>query len=285
MPDPAEDAPTNDTPESAHTESAHTESTDTATDPAPAAPTGPLGFGVDVGGSGVKGGVVDLTTGELVGERFKLLTPQPSTPDAVAETVAKVVEQFGWTGPVGVTLPGVVTHGVMRSAANIDKAWIDTDAAALFGAALGGRSVTVLNDADAAGVAEDAYGGGKDTTGVVILLTFGTGIGSAILHNGVLLPNTELGHLYVDGQEAEHRAASSVKERLDLSYKKWAVEVSRVLREYEALLWPDLFIAGGGISRKADKWIPLLECRTPVVAATLQNTAGIVGAAMAATQA
>lgn len=254
------------------------------TDPAPTseAVIGPLGFGVDVGGSGVKGGVVDLATGELVGERFKLLTPQPSTPKAVAETVAKVVEHFSWTGPVGITLPGVVTHGVMRTAANIDKGWIDTDAAALFSGALGGRSVTVLNDADAAGVAEDAYGGGKDASGVIILLTFGTGIGSAILHNGVLLPNTELGHLHVDGQEAEHRAASSVKEKKELSYKKWAVEVSRVLQEYEALLWPDLFIAGGGISRKSDKWIPLLECRTPVVPATLLNTAGIVGAAMAA---
>lgn len=267
MPDPAEVVPPAETTAPALTDTVA---------------TGSLGFGVDVGGSGVKGGIVDLATGELVGERFKLLTPQPSTPEAVAETVAKVVEHFAWTGPVGVTLPGVVTHGVMRSAANIDKAWIDTDASALFAGVLGGRSVVVLNDADAAGVAEDAYGGGKDTTGVVILLTFGTGIGSAILHNGVLLPNSELGHLYVDGEEAEHRAASSVKEKKDLSYKKWAQEVSRVLREYEALLWPDLFIAGGGISRKADKWIPLLECRTPVVPASLLNTAGIVGAAMAA---
>lgn len=258
-------------------------------DPAEGAPadtgtTGPVGFGVDVGGSGVKGGIVDLTTGELVGERFKVLTPQPSTPDAVAETVATVVKHFDWDGPVGVTLPGVVTHGVMRTAANIDKKWIDTDAAKLFSDVLGGRAVTVLNDADAAGVAEDAYGAGKDTTGVVILLTFGTGIGSAVLHNGVLLPNTEFGHLEVDGKEAEHRAASSVKETKDLSYKQWAKEVSRVLQVYEALLWPDLFIAGGGISRKSDKWIPLLDCRTPIVPAVLRNMAGIVGAAMEASR-
>ncbi|RZK94067.1 MAG: ROK family protein [Rhodococcus sp. (in: high G+C Gram-positive bacteria)] len=239
------------------------------------------GFGVDVGGSGVKGGVVDLETGELVGDRIKLLTPQPSTPEAVAETVAEIIRQAEWDGPVGITLPSVVTGGVARSAANIDKHWIGTDARALFADALGGRLVTVLNDADAAGIAEDALGAGKDAKGVVILLTFGTGIGSAILHNGVLLPNTEFGHMEVDGKEAEHRAASSVKEKKDLSYKEWAAEVTRVLTRFENLLWPDLFIAGGGISRKHEKWIPHLTNRTPVVPAALLNTAGIVGAALA----
>ncbi|EKT77548.1 polyphosphate glucokinase [Rhodococcus opacus M213] len=239
------------------------------------------GFGVDVGGSGVKGGVVDLETGQLVGDRIKLLTPQPSTPEAVAETVAEIVRQAEWDGPVGITLPSVVTGGVARSAANIDKKWIGTDARALFSDALGGRLVTVLNDADAAGIAEDALGAGKDAKGVVILLTFGTGIGSAILHDGVLLPNTEFGHMEVDGKEAEHRAASSVKEKKDLSYKEWAGEVSRVLIRFENLLWPDLFIAGGGISRKNEKWIPHLTNRTPVVPAALLNTAGIVGAALA----
>ncbi|MFE7419528.1 polyphosphate--glucose phosphotransferase [Rhodococcus sp. NPDC057529] len=239
------------------------------------------GFGVDVGGSGVKGGVVDLGTGELIGDRIKLLTPQPSTPEAVAKTVAEIIRQAGWDGPVGITLPSVVTGGVARSAANIDKGWIGTDARALFSDALGGRRVTVLNDADAAGMAEDALGAGKDAKGVVILLTFGTGIGSAILHNGVLLPNTEFGHMEVDGKEAEHRAASSVKEKKDLSYKEWAAEVSRVLTRFENLLWPDLFIAGGGISRKHEKWIPHLTNRTPVVPAALLNTAGIVGAALA----
>ncbi|MDV6279470.1 polyphosphate--glucose phosphotransferase [Rhodococcus jostii] len=239
------------------------------------------GFGVDVGGSGVKGGVVDLETGQLVGDRIKLLTPQPSTPEAVAETVTEIIRQAEWDGPVGITLPSVVTGGVARSAANIDKKWIGTDARALFSEALGGRLVTVLNDADAAGIAEDALGAGKDAKGVVILLTFGTGIGSAILHNGVLLPNTEFGHMEVDGKEAEHRAASSVKEKKDLSYKEWAGEVSRVLTRFENLLWPDLFIAGGGISRKNEKWIPHLTNRTPVVPAALLNTAGIVGAALA----
>ncbi|QDQ92238.1 ROK family protein [Rhodococcus sp. WB9] len=239
------------------------------------------GFGVDVGGSGVKGGVVDLETGQLVGDRIKLLTPQPSTPEAVAETVAEIIRQAEWDGPVGITLPSVVTGGVARSAANIDKKWIGTDARALFSDALGGRLVTVLNDADAAGIAEDALGAGKDAKGVVILLTFGTGIGSAILHDGVLLPNTEFGHMEVDGKEAERRAASSVKEKKDLSYKEWAGEVSRVLTRFENLLWPDLFIAGGGISRKNEKWIPHLTNRTPVVPAALLNTAGIVGAALA----
>ncbi|MFC9790281.1 polyphosphate--glucose phosphotransferase [Rhodococcus sp. NPDC127528] len=240
------------------------------------------GFGIDVGGSGVKGGVVDLDTGALVGERIKILTPQPSTPEAIAATVREIVTQARWDGPVGLTLPAVVTAGVARTAANIDKSWIGTDACALFGTALGGRPVTVLNDADAAGIAEDRYGAGKDVDGVVVLLTFGTGIGSAILNHGVLLPNTEFGHMEVSGQEAEHRASSAAKERHDWSYKEWSKEVSRVLTRIEDLLWPDLFVAGGGISRKADKWIPHLTNRTPVVAASLRNTAGIVGAALAA---
>jgi len=153
----------------------------------------------------------------------------------------------------------------------------------VIGAELDGQDVTILNDADAAGLAEARYGAGRDNSGLVVLLTFGTGIGSAVIHNGTLIPNTELGHLEVDGKEAEHRAASSVKERNDWSYEKWAKQVTRVLEAIENVIWPDLFIAGGGISRKADKWLHLLENRTPVVAAALQNTAGIVGAAMAAT--
>ena len=240
------------------------------------------GFGVDVGGSGVKGGIVDLDTGQLIGERFKLPTPQPSTPDSVAKTIAEVVEKFGWEGGLGVTYPGVVTDGIVRTAANVDKGWIGTNAQEVIGAALGGRKITVLNDADAAGLAEEKFGAGKDNTGVIVLLTFGTGIGSAVIHNGVLLPNTEFGHLEVGGKEAEHRAASSIKEAKDWSYERWTKEVTKVLIAVENAIWPDLFIAGGGISRKADKWIPLLQNRTPVVAAALQNEAGIVGAAMAA---
>ncbi|WNG84253.1 ROK family protein [Mycobacterium sp. ITM-2016-00316] len=240
------------------------------------------GFGVDVGGSGIKGGIVDLDTGELVGERFKLATPQPATPAAVATTVATVVREFGWTGKLGVTYPGVVANGIVRTAANVDKDWIGVDAATVISAELGGQHVTVLNDADAAGLAEERYGAGKGHTGVIVLLTFGTGIGSAVIHNGVLLPNTEFGHLEVGGKEAEHRAASSVKERKEWNYQRWTEEVTKVLVAVENAIWPDLFIAGGGISRKADRWIPMLKNRVPVVPAALLNSAGIVGAAMAA---
>lgn len=242
-------------------------------------------LGVDVGGSGVKGAIVDLATGTLVGERFRLETPQPATPEAVTATVAEVVRHFDFDGPLGVTYPGVVVDGVVYTAANVDRAWIGTNAADEYSNALGGRSVTVLNDADAAGLAEQRYGAGRNHKGVVALLTFGTGIGSAVIHNGMLLPNTEFGHIEVGGKEAEQRAASSVKERKGWSYRQWTKQVSKVLVAVENAIWPDLFIAGGGISRKADKWIPLLTNRTPVVAAELLNTAGIVGAAMAAAEA
>ena len=241
------------------------------------------GFGVDVGGSGIKGGIVDMDTGLLIGERIKLFTPQPATPSAVAKTIAEVVNGFGWKGPLGVTYPGVVTHGVVQTAANVDKAWIGTNARDIISAELDGQDVTILNDADAAGLAEERYGAGRNQSGLVVLLTFGTGIGSAVIHNGTLIPNTEFGHLEVGGKEAEQRAASSVKERNDWTYEKWTKQVTRVLVAIENAIWPDLFIAGGGISRKADKWLHLRENRTPVMAAALQNTAGIVGAAMAAT--
>ena len=262
-------------------------STDSTTDtPSTDALTGTpqrRGFGIDVGGSGIKGGIVDLDTGLLIGDRIKLLTPQPATPSAVAKTIAEVVNGFGWTGPLGVTYPGVVTHGVAQTAANVDKTWIGTNAQDVISAELNRQPVTILNDADAAGLAEERYGAGRDQSGLVVLLTFGTGIGSAVIHNGTLIPNTEFGHLEVGGKEAEQRAASSVKERNNWSYEKCAKQVTRVLVAIENAIWPDLFIAGGGISRKADKWLPLLENRTPVVAAGLENTAGIVGAAMAST--
>ncbi|WP_026917771.1 polyphosphate--glucose phosphotransferase [Gordonia shandongensis] len=245
-------------------------------------PSSQLGFGVDIGGSGVKGAMVDLRTGEFVGERHRIATPQPATPDAVADTVAEIVDHFGWTGPVGLTVPGVVHERVMRSAANVDQSWKGTDVYALFGARLGGRRVTVLNDADAAGLAEFRFGGGAEVSeGTVILLTFGTGIGSALMYNGILVPNTELGHLEIDGKEAEHRASAKVREDKGWSLEKWAGKVSRVLAHYEAIFSPTLFIAGGGISRKSQVWIPELTNRTPVVPARLRNTAGIVGAAMA----
>ncbi|MBV9847033.1 MAG: ROK family protein [Kutzneria sp.] len=242
------------------------------------------GFGVDVGGSGIKGGLVDLETGELDGERIRITTPAPSTPGAVADVVAEVVEKFGWTGPVGVTLPCVVKRGVALSAANVDRAWVNTDAAALFAERLGRAAddIAVLNDADAAGLAEMRFGAGAGSDGVVVLLTFGTGIGSALFIGGRLVPNTEFGHLELDGHDAEKRAAASVKEDQDLSWEEWTRRVSHYLRALENLIWPDLVIAGGGVSRKADKWLPLLKVRTRVVAAALKNDAGIVGAAAAA---
>ena len=194
-----------------------------------------------------------------------------------------MVREFGWTDKLGVTYPGVVTDGIVahrrQRRQGLDRRQRRSE---VFGVALDGQQVTVLNDADAAGLAEEKFGAGKDNTGVIVLLTFGTGIGSAVIHNGVLLPNTEFGHLEVGGKEAEHRAASSVKENKDWSYERWTEEVTKVLVAIENAIWPDLFIAGGGISRKAEKWVPLLKNRTPVVAAALQNTAGIVGAAMAA---
>jgi polyphosphate glucokinase len=261
----------------------------TGTDPAQSPSEPPVvsagrqrrGFGIDVGGSGIKGGVVDLDTGALIGERFKLPTPSPATPVLVAQTVAAVVHDFGWTGPLGVTYPGVVVDGVVRTAANVDKSWIGLNAQQAIAAELPGQAITILNDADAAGLAEARFGAGKNMPGVVVLLTFGTGIGSAVIHNGKLLPNTELGHIEVGGKEAEHRAAASVKERKNWSMEKWATQVTMVLMAVEDALCPDLIIVGGGISRKAERWVPLLGNRTPVVAATLQNSAGIVGAAMA----
>ncbi|WP_189221812.1 polyphosphate--glucose phosphotransferase, partial [Saccharothrix coeruleofusca] len=238
------------------------------------------GFGVDIGGSGIKGGLVDLEAGGLDGERLRIATPQPSTPDAVADVVAEIVEKFGWDGPVGITLPCVIKKGVAHTAANVDKGWIGTDAAALFARRLGRRTedVVVLNDADAAGIAEMRFGSGVGRDGLVVLLTFGTGIGSALFLDGRLVPNTEFGHLEVDGHDAEKRAAASVKEDKGLSWSEWAPRVSRYISVLENLIWPDLVIAGGGVSKKAEKWLPLLEVRTEVVAAALKNDAGIVGA-------
>ncbi|MBT2365121.1 ROK family protein [Streptomyces sp. ISL-10] len=240
-------------------------------------------FGVDIGGSGIKGAPVDLERGDLAAERHKVLTPQPSTPDAVADGVAEVVAHFGWTGPVGITFPGVVTGGITRTAANVDKGWVDKDAARFLGDRLGGLPVTVLNDADAAGVAEMTFGAGRDRKGTVVLLTFGTGIGSAVFIDGRLVPNTELGHLELKGYDAEKRASSKAKEDEDLSWAHWARRVEKYLAHVEMLFSPELFVIGGGVSRKADKFLPLIEgVRAEIVTAELQNNAGIVGAAMAA---
>ncbi|NEB31045.1 ROK family protein [Streptomyces sp. SID14446] len=241
-------------------------------------------FGVDIGGSGIKGAPVDLGRGDLAEERFKVLTPHPATPDAVADGVKDVVDHFGWSGPVGITFPGVVTGGsTIRTAANVDKSWIDTDAGALLGERIGGLPVTVLNDADAAGVAEMQFGAGKDRSGTVILLTFGTGIGSALFIDGELVPNTELGHLELNGHDAEKKASTKAKDDNELTWEHWARRVTKYLAHVEMLFSPELFIIGGGVSRKADKFLPLIEGITAeIVPAQLQNNAGIVGAAMRA---
>jgi polyphosphate glucokinase len=240
-------------------------------------------FGVDIGGTGIKGAVVDTATGQLITERKRILTPHPATPPAVAEVVAQLVHDAGWTGRIGATFPAVIKNGVALSAANVDPSWIGTDADKVFTDAVGRDSeVIVLNDADAAGLAEDRFGAAKDVNGLVIMLTFGTGIGSALIMNGVLVPNTELGHLELDGHDAETRAAASVRDEHGMSYKKWAQRVNHYMQHVERLFTPDLFVVGGGVSKNSDKWVPLLELNTRVVAAELLNEAGIVGAAIAA---
>ncbi|MFE7843489.1 polyphosphate--glucose phosphotransferase [Streptomyces sp. NPDC057474] len=244
-------------------------------------------FGVDIGGSGIKGAPVDLDLGDLAHERHKVLTPHPATPDSVADGVKEVVDHFGWTGPVGITFPGVVTGGAtIRTAANVDKSWIDVDARALLSGRLGGLPVTVVNDADAAGVAEVQFGAGRDRQGTVILLTFGTGIGSAVFSDGVLVPNTELGHLELHGHDAETRASTKAKDDHELTWEHWAKRVTKYLAHVEMLFSPELFIIGGGVSRKSEKFLHLIEGITAeIVPAQLQNNAGIVGAAMRAAKA
>ncbi|MGJ7904955.1 polyphosphate--glucose phosphotransferase [Actinopolyspora sp. H202] len=245
------------------------------------------GFGIDIGGSGIKGCPVDVEGGVLADERLRISTPHPSTPEAVADVVAEIVGKFGWDGPVGITLPCVIKNGTALTAANIDEDWIDTDAQGLFAKRLGRarEQIVMLNDADAAGLAEMRFGAGVEReSGLVVVLTFGTGIGSSAFLDGRLLPNTELGHIEVAGQDAEAEAAASVKDNLGLSYEEWAPRVSRYIQSLERFLWPDLIIAGGGVSKKSHKWLPLLQNRTPIVAAALKNDAGIVGAASAAAQ-
>ncbi|MGW1023180.1 polyphosphate--glucose phosphotransferase [Streptomyces sp. NPDC002577] len=243
-------------------------------------------FGVDIGGSGIKGAPVDLDRGDLADDRFKVLTPHPATPDDVAGCVKQVVDHFEWSGPVGITFPGVVTGGAtIRTAANVDKSWIDVDARALLSERLGGLPVTVVNDADAAGVAEMHFGVGRGRKGTVILLTFGTGIGSALFVDGRLVPNTELGHLELHGNDAEKHASTKVKDDEGLSWEHWARRVQKYLAHVEMLFSPELFIIGGGVSRKADKFLPLIKgIKAEIVPAELQNNAGIVGAAMRAAE-
>ena len=238
-------------------------------------------FGVDVGGSGVKGAPVDLTTGTLIGKRTRIPTPKPATPEGVVDTIAEIVHMHGWSGPIGVTVPSVVINGVVQTAANIDPGWIDYDAAALLTTRLG-MPVTVLNDADAAGLAEVTYGAAKGESGVVLLLTFGTGIGSASLYRGQLIPNTELGHLIFKDQKAEHYAAGRLVKRGDLEIDWWAERVDELLEYIDDQFWPDLFVFVGGISKRFEDYSHLLSTRAPIVPAKLRNQAGIVGAALTA---
>jgi len=238
-------------------------------------------LGIDIGGSGIKAAPVDVTKGTLTRERVKVLTPQPAAPEAIAEAVHGLVAGFGWSGKAGITFPGVVTGGVIRTAANLDPSWIGVDARDLFGTVTG-LEVQVINDADAAGQAEMRFGAGAGQQGTVVMLTFGTGIGSALFTHGVLVPNTEFGHIEIRGKDAEKRASERAREMHDLDWEHWAGRVGEYMSHLEALIWPDLFIVGGGVSRKSDKFLPMLEkLRAPVVPATMHNDAGIVGAALA----
>jgi polyphosphate glucokinase len=247
-----------------------------------------IGFGIDIGGTGIKGAPVNLETGELVADRFRIPTPKPATPAAVAEVAREIVANRGAlvdeAATIGVAIPAIVQHGIARSAANIDPAWVDCDVDALFTEVLG-RDVQVFNDADAAGVAEARFGAALGNPGVTLLVTLGTGIGTALLHHGELVPNSEFGHLLVDveGQPriAEHWAATSVKEKGALSWEAWAERLQGYFTLLERLISPDLFVVGGGVSKRSESFLPLLNLKTPIVPATHRNNAGIIGAAVA----
>jgi polyphosphate glucokinase len=238
-------------------------------------------LGIDIGGTGIKGALVDVASGELLTERYRLLTPQPSTPKKVVATVAQVVNHFDWQGPLGCGFPAAVRRGVVCTAANISKKWLGVNAEQALQEATG-CTATVINDADAAGLAEMRFGAGRGQDGVVLLVTLGTGIGTAIFIDGRLLPNTELGHIELGGQDAELTAAEIVRKQKELSWKQWARGLDRYLTTMEKLLWPDLIIIGGGASKKHDQYAPFLTLKTPVVPAQMRNEAGIVGAAVAA---
>ena len=238
-------------------------------------------LGVDIGGSGIKGAPVDVTKGILVAERYRIPTPQPSKPEAVAEVMAQIIKHFKWKGPIGCTFPAVIKDGVTYTAANVDKSWIGTNGQKLLQKRTG-CPVLLLNDADAAGIAEMQFGAGKGHKGVIIVLTFGTGIGSAIFVNGQLVPNTEFGHMEIRGKDAEDRSSDRIRKEKDLGWKQWAAQVDEFLGRMEALFSPDLFIVGGGVSKKHEKFIPLLHTQAEVVPAQMRNEAGIIGAARAA---
>lgn len=238
-------------------------------------------LGIDFGGSGIKGAPVNIQTGTLSAPRFRVPTPVPSKPDPVAEAVAEITRHFDWNGPIGITIPAVVRRGVVYTAANIHKKWIGTDAVALVSHATGCPTYA-MNDADAAGLAEMTFGAGRGRNGVVMIITIGTGLGTALFTDGHLLPNTELGHIEVEGQDAELIASDATRKRENLSWKKWAKRLNIYLGKLEALFSPDLMILGGGVSKEAENFIPLLRLNAEVVPAQLRNEAGIIGVAEAA---
>ncbi|MBH0083348.1 polyphosphate--glucose phosphotransferase [Salinibacterium sp. SWN167] len=238
-------------------------------------------LGIDIGGTGIKGAIVDTDTGKLVSERMKIATPKSGKPDAIVKVVIELIEKLGGipeSMPVGVCFPAIVRNGKTMSAANISKEWIGLEAEALFEKALG-RDIHFVNDADAAGVAEVRYGAAKGVPGLILLTTLGTGIGSALIYNGTLVPNSELGHLTIGRRDAEKGASFSAKERQRLSWKAWAKRLQRYYTHLELLFSPDLFLVGGGVSKSYEKFLPLLKLKTPIVPAKLRNNAGILGAA------
>ncbi len=237
-------------------------------------------YGIDVGGSGIKGAPVDTRSGELLTERVRVKTPRPATPEAIVRTAVEVVVQSGWDGPVGCGFPAVVKDGIVHTAANIDDSAIGFDLGGALRSELG-AAVGVVNDADAAGLAEMRWGAGRGVGGVVLMLTLGTGIGTSLFVGGRLVPNTELGHIEIRGQDAEHRAADGARKREDLNWKQYAGRLDEYLHKIEDLLWPDLIVVGGGISKKAEKFFPHLTARTEIVTAKMRNEAGIAGAALA----
>jgi len=240
-------------------------------------------LGIDVGGSGIKGAPVDIETGKLLAERVRIKTPKSGEPEPMAEVVNQIAKSFNWSGPIGIGFPAPIKGGVTMMAANVSEKWVGTNADALF-TQITGCECTMINDADAAGLAEMSFGAGRGQPGTVIMVTLGTGIGTAIFHRGHLLPNTEFGHLEVKGVDAEFRASDSARQREELSWKKYAKRVNKYLKALDKLFWPDLFIIGGGISKESEKFLPLLTLETPVVPAQLLNEAGIVGAALAVRQ-
>jgi len=241
-------------------------------------------LGIDIGGSGIKGAIIDTKTGKMLTPRFRLVTPVPATPDSVAGVIHEIVKNFNWDGPLGAGYPGVVQNGIVKTAANVDSQWINIPIEELI-TKVTGCPATVLNDADAAGLAEMKFGAGKNNKGVVLLVTVGTGIGTVMFSGGRLVPNLEMGHIILKGDDAEKYASDAARQNIHLSWEQWAARFSTYLARMEDLLWPDLIIIGGGVSKKEDIIFKDITARAKVVPAQLHNNAGMIGAALAARKA